>query len=193
MELSEEKLLDGICRGDLTSYEDLYKRYYVYLCLVAEHIVRNHSDAEEIVSDVFIRLWNSRSNVSITTSFKSYLVKAVYNTSLNYLERNKKSNKLTESLSESDHKLLAWSSDYPLGQLYRKEVMDILEQGVCKLPDSCREIFKLSREKEMDYNKIADKLGISKNTVKTQIKIALVRLRKELKDYLGIFLALMLI
>ncbi len=193
MDISEEKLINGICQGDLTSYEDLYKRYYVYLCLVAEHIIRNHSDAEEIVSDVFIRLWNIRSNFSITTSFKKYLIKAVYNTALNYLERNNRRDKLTDSLTESDNKLLAWSSDYPLGQLYRKEVIDILEQGVYKLPDSCREIFKLSREKEMDYNKIADKLGISKNTVKTQIKIALVRLRRELKDYLSIFIALMLI
>ena len=64
---------------------------------------------------------------------------------------------------------------------------------MCKLPDCCREIFILSRDKELDYNKIADKLGISKNTVKTQMKIALAYLRKELKDYLGIFLALILI
>ena len=193
MEISEQNLINGIRHGDLTSFEDLYKKYYVYLCLVAEHIIRNHSDSEEIVSDVFIRLWNIRNNLDITASIKSYLIKAVQNTSLNYLERNKTSYKLTDSISESDNKLLAWSSDYPLGQLYRKEVIDILEQGVCRLPFCCREIFKLSRDKEMDYNKIADKLGISKNTVKTQMKIALAHLRKELKDYLSIFLAFMMI
>ena len=188
MEISEKELIFGISQGDLTSYEDLYKRYYVYLCLVAEHIIRNHSDAEEVVSDVFIKLWNIRGNIDITTSLKGYLIKAVYNTALNYLERNKTNLKFTDSISESDQKLLAWSSDYPLGQLYRKEITDILEQGVGKLPDCCREIFKLSRDKEMDYNTIAGKLGISKNTVKTQMKIALAHLRKELKDYLIIFL-----
>ena len=193
MENSERQLIDGIRQGDLTSFEELYKRYYVYLCLVAEHIVRNHSDAEEIVSDVFIRLWNIRHSIDITTSIKGYLIKAVYNTSLNYLERNKITNHLTDSISESDQKLLAWSSDYPLGQLYRKEVIDIFEQGVCDLPECCREIFKLSRDKDLDYNKIADKLGISKNTVKTQMKIALAHLRKALKDYLGIFLAIIII
>src|SRR4030042_555933 len=193
MEDSEQQLINGIRKGDLTSFEDLYKRYYFYLCLVAEHIVRNHSDAEEIVSDVFIRIWNIRHNIDITTSIKAYLIKAVYNTSLNYLERDRIHNKLTDSISESDHKLLAWGSDYPLGQLYRKEVIDILEQGVCKLPDCCREIFKLSRDGDMEYSKIADKLGISKNTVKTQIKIALAHLRKDLKDYLRIILAFLII
>jgi len=193
MEDSEQLLINGIRQGDLIPFEDLYKKYYVYLCLVAEHIVRNHSDSEEIVSDVFIRLWNIRHNIDITISIKAYLVKAVYNTSLNYLERNRISNKFTDSLNESDYILLAWSSDYPLGQLYQKEITDILEQGVCKLPDCCREIFKLSRDKDMEYSKIADKLGISKNTVKTQMKIALAHLRKELKDYLRIFLAFMII
>jgi|GEM_PF-2869035 len=89
--------------------------------------------------------------------------------------------------------LLAWGSDYPLGQLYRKEVTDILEQGVSNLPECCREIFRLSRDKEMDYNRIADRLGISKNTVKTQIKIALAHLRRALKDYLGIILSFIII
>ncbi len=193
MESSEQELISGICHGDLTCFEELYKRYYVYLCLVAEHIIRNHSDAEEIVSDVFIRLWNIKQKIDINTSVKGYLIKAVHNTALNYLERNKANIRLTESISESDHILLAWSSDYPLGQLYRKEVIDILEQGVSKLPDCCREIFNLSRNNEMDYNKIAGKLGISKNTVKTQMKIALAHLRKELKDYLFIFLAFIII
>ena len=193
MEISEHQLIDSLRQGDLASFEELHKKYYVYLCLVAEHIVRNHSDAEEIVSDVFIRLWNIRHNIDITISVKAYLIKAVYNTSLNYLERNRKSNNLTDSISESDHKLLVWGSDYPLGQLYQKEIIDILERGVCNLPECCREIFKLSRDKDMEYSKIADKLGISKNTVKTQIKIALAHLRKELKDYLSIFMVLMVI
>lgn len=193
MEISEQELISGINNGDLSSFEELYKKYYVYLCLVAEHIIRNHSDSEEIVSDVFIKLWNIRHNIDITTSIKGYLIKAVSNTALNYLEKNKTSYKLTDSIGESDLKLLAWGSDYPLGQLYRKEVTDILEQGVCKLPDCCREIFKLSRDKEMGYNEIADKLGISKNTVKTQIKIALAHLRKELKDYLIIFIVFIII
>jgi RNA polymerase sigma-70 factor (ECF subfamily) len=191
MKNSNQQLIDGIKQGDVAAFEELYKQYYIFLCLIAEHIVRNHSDAEEIVSDVFVKLWNIRENIDITTSIKAYLVKAVHNTSINYLERSKISNKITDSLSNSDYKLLVWDSDYPLGQLYEKEIMNILDNGINTLPDACRQIFILSRNEDLKYSDIADKLGISVNTVKTQMKIALARLREILKDYLMIFLFFM--
>ncbi len=182
-----DELIIGIRRGDLIAFEKLYLQYYAYLCLIAEHIVKNKCDAEEVVSDVFVKLWNIREKIEIT-SIKAYLVRAVHNTSINYLERPVISNRLTETINESDIKLLAWDSDYPLGRLYEKEVLDILDQGIGKLPDGCREIFMLSRIEEMKYHDIADKLGISVNTVKTQMKIALSRLRETLKDYMLILL-----
>ena len=193
MKLSNQQLINGIQKGDLAAFEELYRQYYIFLCLVAEHIVRNHSDAEEIVSDVFVRLWNIREKIDITTSVKGYLIKAVHNTSLNYLERFRLTHKLTDSLSNSDYEFLAWDSDYPLGQLYEKEIMNILEQGISELPDGCRKIFILSRNEDMKYSDIADKLGISVNTVKTQMKIALARLRENLKDYLIILFIIMCI
>ncbi|MCX6327848.1 MAG: RNA polymerase sigma-70 factor [Bacteroidia bacterium] len=188
MEFSNQQLINGIKQGDIAAFEELYKRYYIFLCLIAEHIVRNHSDAEEIVSDVFVKLWNIREKVDIITSIKGYLVKAVRNTSINYLERLKINNQSTDRLDYSDQELLAWDSDYPLGQLYEKEIMNILDDGINELPDACRQIFMLSRNEDMKYSDIADKLGISVNTVKTQIKIALARLRETLKDYLVILL-----
>ena len=193
MELSNQQLINGIQKGDLAAFEELYRQYYIFLCLVAEHIVRNHSDAEEIVSDVFVRLWNIREKIDITTSIKGYLIKAVHNTSLNYLERFRVIHKFTDSLNNSDYEFLAWDSDYPLGQLYEKEIMNILEQGISELPDGCRKIFILSRNEDMKYSDIADKLGISVNTVKTQMKIALARLRENLKDYLIILFIIMCI
>ena len=138
MEYSNQQLINGIRQGDVAAFEELYRQYYIFLCLIAEHIVRNPSDAEEIVSDVFVKLWNIREKIDITTSIKAYLVKAVHNTSLNYLEKLKSENKLTDSLSNSDYELLAWDSDYPLGQLYEKEIMDILDQGINTLPDRCQ-------------------------------------------------------
>ena len=191
MEYSNQQLINGIKQGDVTAFEMLYKKYYIFLCLIAEHIIKNPSDAEEIVSDVFVKVWNIREKIDITTSIKAYLIKAVHNTSINYLERSKISNKLTDSLSNSDYELLAWDSDYPLGQLYEKEILNILDHGISALPDACREIFILSRNGDMKYSDIAGKLGISVNTVKTQMKIALARLRENLKDYLMILLFFM--
>lgn len=188
MEYSNQQLNNGIRQGDVAVFEELYRQYYIYLCLIAEHIVKNHSDAEEVVSDVFVKLWTIREKTEITTSIKAYLVKAVHNTSINYLEKLKFENKLTDSLSKLDYELLAWNSDYPLGQLYTKEIMEILDHGINTLPECCRQIFLLSRNEDMKYCDIACKLGISVNTVKTQMKIALFRLREFLQDYLIILL-----
>ena len=183
MEYSDQKLISAVRNGDLGAYEELYKKYYVYLCFVAEHITRSHADAEEIVSDVFVRLWNLKERTEIISSVKAYLIRAVHNASLNYIEQNAVRLKSTGRLSSSDLKVLAWDSDYPLGQLYEKELQDILSNCINELPEACREIFLLSRDRDMKYTEISNKLGISVNTVKTQIKIALSRLREAVSNY----------
>ena len=193
MKLSDPQNIHGFKQSDISSFEMLYKQFYVYLCLVAEHIVRNRADAEEIVSDVFLKLWNIRDNINITNSIKWYLVKAVRNTSLNYIEKNKSNKNMTTSLSSADNEILSWDSDYPLGQLYQKEILTILDNSINELPDSCKKIFLLSRNQDMKYDQIAGKLGISINTVKTQMKIALARLRESLKDYLMFLIFFILI
>jgi RNA polymerase sigma-70 factor (ECF subfamily) len=193
MEYSNQQLIRAINQGDVSAFKELYRKYYVFLCLIAGHIVTDHADAEEIVSDVFVRLWNIREKIEINTSVKAYLVKAVHNTSLNYLEKSRRKNELTDSLHNSDYNLLVWDSDYPLGRLYEKEILEILDHGISTLPEACREIFLLSRDDEMKYSDIADKLRVSVNTVKTQMKIALAHLREHLKNYLVILLILMVI
>jgi len=187
MNLKDQILIEGIRAGELEAFEELYRQYYTYLCLIAEHITRNTSDAEEAVSDVFVRLWKNRS-VAVIDSIKGYLITAVRNTSLNYIEKNNLARRLTDPINSGDFNLLIWDSDYPLGQLYREEVHHLLEKGIGELPESCREIFLLSRRDELKYNEIAGKLGISVNTVKTQLKIALSHLRDNLKDYLPLLL-----
>ncbi len=193
MEFSNQQLIHNIQKGDVAAFKELYRQYYVFLCMVAEHIVKNHAEAEEIVSDVFVKLWNIREKIIITTSIKAYLTRAVRNTSLNYLEKNKTIHNLTDSLSNPEYELLAWGSDYPLGQLYNKEIMKLLDQGIRSLPAACREIFLLSRNQDLKYIDIADKLSISVNTVKTQMRIALARLQETLKDYMMILFVFTLI
>src|SRR5450759_3157409 len=82
MEDSNQQLINSIKQGDIAAFETIYKKYYIFLCLIAEHIVRNPSDAEEIVTDVFVKIWNIREKINITSSIKAYLVKAVHNLSL---------------------------------------------------------------------------------------------------------------
>jgi RNA polymerase sigma-70 factor (ECF subfamily) len=190
MNTADLELVEGIRKGELKAYEELYKLYYVYLCLLAGHITGNRSEAEEIVSDVFFKIWKNRQIIEINISLKGYLARSVRNTALNYLELRSSEKMTTGSLSESDHQLVAWASDYPLGNLYEQEVRDLLEKGIESLPPACREIFLLSRNEDLKYSEIAQKLGISVNTVKTQLSIALKRLRESLKEYLPLLLFL---
>jgi RNA polymerase sigma-70 factor (ECF subfamily) len=190
--MEDKQMLAGVMLGDKKVYELLYHRYYVFLCHIAEHITRDIADSEEIVSDVFLKLWNNRETIQITSSLRSYLVRAVQNTAINYLEKNKSKYKTT-SLDSIKYSLILWDNDYPLGHLYEQEVAIILERNINALPENCREIFTLSRNHDLTYQEIADKLGISINTVKTQIKIAIARLREGLKDYLNIIILLLIL
>lgn len=185
MEYSDQQFADKIRSGDIAAFETIFNKFYIYLCLLSEHLVRNQHDAEEIVSDVFMKVWNIREKLEITTSLKAYLIRAVYNASLNHIESNKFRKRLTQSISDSDYEILVWDDNYPLGQLFEKEILEVLDQGINSLPDGCRQIFLLSRNENMKYSDIAQKQGISVNTVKTQMKIALSRLRENLKVFLS--------
>lgn len=193
MNSDDQHLIEGIRSGDLKAFEELYRLYYVYLCLIAEHIVRNPHDSEEIVSELFYRLWKNRLKIDIEFSVKGYLIASVRNSSLNFLEQVRNVRRRTESLDDPDFRLFAWSDDYPLGSLFEEEVRRKLEQSIESLPASCRQIFLLSRNNDMKYDEIAFKLGISVNTVKTQIRIALSRLRDDLKEYLPFILIFILL
>lgn len=183
MENCDQESFSSTPEANIDTFEKLYEKYYVYLCMIALHIVRNEEDAEEVVSDVFVRLWDSADRLKEIRSVKAYLVKAVRNASLNYIKHNRKYG-LAESINAKDLNILAWDDDYTLGQFYEKELLEIIDNCIENLPDSCREIFLLSRDKDLKYNEISDRLGISVNTVKAQMKIALSRLRENVSKYM---------
>lgn len=186
MDYSESEIFAGLRNGDLAAFEQLYKKYYTFFRLVAFHITRNYDDAEEVVSEVFVKLWNNRNEIEIVTSVKAYITRAVQNTAINFVKKN--TSAITNSLDDSEYCLLAWDSDYPLGQLYEKDVIEILRKNIRLLPEGCRKVYLMSRNREFTYNDIAERLGISVNTVKMQMKIALSRLRDALTDYINIIL-----
>lgn len=190
MDYSNPQFAKGLKSADLEIFELLYKEYYVLLCIISERIVRNPEDAEEVVSDVFIKLWNNKDSIHTINSLKAYLIKAVQNMAINYLHR-RDYKYITERIDQLPHELLTWDEDYPLGQLYEKEIGVILNREINSLPKGCREIFLLSRDEELSYKEIAQRLGITVNTVKSQMKVALSRLREILLDYLHIILIMM--
>ncbi len=171
--------------GNLSDFSKLYSDYYVLLCTIADQYLKDKYLAEEVVGEVFLNYWEKYNNITISTSVKAYLVRSVQNRCLNYLEHSKVKERLKQKIETESAMLgIAESNDYPLGSLYEMELTTLIKQAMNSLPEQCRKIFLLSRDEELTYEEISQQLNISVNTIKTQIKIALSKLRERLKDYL---------
>ncbi len=177
----EKELIESIKKGNPKSFELIFKTWYKRLCIYAFDYTHQLETAEDIVKDFFVSFWNNRENLEITTSLSGYLFRSVRNACINYLVRNKTKNK-TISIEEVNWIELKinepYSNDIFFENMVAKEMESKISSAIEKLPESCREIFKLSRFEEMSHKKIAELLNISENTVKVQIYRALKSLRK---------------
>ena len=172
-------------KGNIKAFESLYKLYFPSLCLYAYGFIPDRELVREIVNDVFLKIWERRTELDIRYGIKPYLYRCVHNSCLDHLELNKFRNrarivdisqKILELPGNDDEAIL---TQFTLPQL-EKEIMD----GIDNLPPKCREIFVLSRFELLSYNEISEKLNISVNTVKTQMSRALDSLRVSLRQFL---------
>jgi len=162
--------------GNHVAYEQMFRSYYERLCNYALRIMSDSNEAEEMVQQVFVKIWDKRENFEVKLSLKSYLYKAVYNTCLNRLKQMKNtSGKISASIP---HQVVE------TGNLMMKELEKNIVNAINKLPEQCRIIFKLSRFEELKYAEIAEHLNLSVKTVENQMGKALKVLRQELKEYL---------
>jgi RNA polymerase sigma-70 factor (family 1) len=156
-------------KNDEQAFGRLYMAYLHNLLQFANSIIKNDQLAEEIVSDVFVRIWQNRKNIDSIENFKLYLYISTKNTALNYLSRHFR--KEIVSLDEiSMHiPLVAYN---PEQLLITSEAVKRIEQEISKLPTRCRLIFKLVKEDQLKYNDIAKLLNISVKTIDNQMAIA---------------------
>jgi RNA polymerase sigma-70 factor (ECF subfamily) len=167
---------------DLRSFEVLFRQYYQMLCSYAFRFVNDTDTAEEIVQDLFYKLWEKRDELQINTSVKSYLFSAVHNRCLKYIEHRNVETKYKNYYllheSEIDNETQN-ASDI-------QELQGIIDKTLDSLPDKCSRVFKLSRFEGLKYHEIAEKLSISVKTVEANMGKALKMLRKNLKNYVEI-------
>lgn len=166
-------------KADETRFiELLFKHYYTSLCRTVNRIVRDTDAAEDIVQDVFMKVWNNRQTLEINFSIKSYLYRSAINSALNYLEKNKKQVHL------EDANLLEPSGNNVEEMLNAAEVQQRVLEATEALPPACKTIFVLSRHENMSYKEIADTLNISPKTVENQMGKALKHFREYLNAYI---------
>ena len=180
MELENESIGTLLAQRDEEAFEQVFKNHFKRLHAYAFTILRDEIQAEEMVQQVFFKLWERSENLSLTGSVSSYLYRAVHNESLNYIKHQK---------VRSNHQLnVAYSMknevEHPAKKIMAGELEKKIHSALNELPEQCRTIFQMSRFDELKYREIADKLGISVKTVESQMSKALRLLRVKLVDFL---------
>jgi len=181
----DKTLLEGLCRGDETAFDALFRAYYTPLCRYAASLTDGDLDeAEDIVQQAFVRLWEQRGTLDIAWSFRAYLYKTVHNRCLNRL-RDAKTRERYKIYNAQQMEQQAAHTPEP-----EPELVERLQRALATLPEQCRRIFELSRFEELKYREIADQLDISIKTVETQMGKALRLMRLQMADYLTALLCI---
>lgn len=179
-----ERLFESLQRGNKRAFDAFFLRYYPVLCAYATQFV-GMSDAEEIIQDLMVGIWERRKEIVVDSSLNGYLFRAVKNRCINHLDKLR--------LHEQVHSFMAgcWQSQFEDPDFYVvEELTGKIEEALAKLPETYREAFVLNRMDGKTYHEIATALGVSSKTIDYRIQQALKILRVELRDYLPLVLAL---
>ena len=178
-------LLSAVQRGDQKAFDTLFRRYYPMLCAYGHRFVELE-DAEEIVEDSLLWIWENRETLVIESSLNSYLFKMVYRRALNKLAHIDATQRADTRFYEEMQEMLQDTDYYQIEELAKR-----IEDAVAALPESYREAFVMHRVRDMSYKEIAETLGVSPKTIDYRIQQALKQLRMDLKDYLPLLLPLL--
>jgi len=173
-------------KDDNNAFSVIFRKYYRDLVLFGGSYLANKEMCEDIVQNVFLRLWDNRKDIVIETSLKSFLLKAVQNACLDELRHEKiirTHETYTKTFGNTDD---IDTVNYILYSDLHEKLMLSLE----KLPGTYREVFEMNRFEGLKYKDIAKKLNVSERTVEVRIGKALALLRKYLKDFLVVFFIL---
>ncbi len=167
--------------GDLSAFKELYFNICQSLIRYSKQIVTDQQLAEEVVHDVFLNIWNSKSQIDITGSIQAYLYQSVHNYSINKLRQKKISKNSMQVLVSQDAWLMFEETyqinDFTIEKLEAKETEEKILKILEGLPEQCKEIFILSRFQNWSNIEIASKLNLSVSTIKTQIYRAVDKIR----------------
>ncbi|GGB21102.1 RNA polymerase sigma-70 factor [Puia dinghuensis] len=175
MSPEEEQIWRGIQQKDGQVFENYYKAHYRFFFLASCQYLKDPGVAQEIVNDVFIKLWEDAATIDIHTSLKFYIHRAVVNRSLNELDRDRRDRQRQQQLGHAIEETTEWK------EMEGNELKIRLYKAIDQLPEQCRKVFNMSRFEGLKQQEIADKLGISIKTVKNHITRAL----KELHEVVG--------
>ena len=166
-------------------FKRIFNSYYPRLLRFAQEYVGNN-DAEDVLQDVFLTLWEKKTALRVDTNLNAYLLTLVKSQCLDFLKHKKVAdrylaNQMTVQQQEAAFNYYAMSKFEP-EQMDIESLERLAEKAISELPDQCRKVFELSRYEGLKYKEIAQRLGISVKTVESHMSQALKILRVTLKD-----------
>jgi len=165
--------------ADETAYKKLFYYFHPLLRRFAFNLTGNAEVADEIVSDVLLKVWTMRRTLSEIADLKLYLFKATKNASLNYLKSAAyKQTQTTRALENGDHLFVAPDEEYAC-----TEMQQVLLTAINQLPPKSQLVFKLVKEYGLTYNQVQQVMDISQNTIETHMRIALKKLKEAIAQY----------
>jgi RNA polymerase sigma-70 factor (ECF subfamily) len=160
--------------GKEKAFASFYEQYFAKLLLESNKYVKDIGIAEEIVQDLFVKIWERAVDFDEINSVKSYLYRSVINASINHINRQK-------NMEGHHQKILRQFTEDEVAELDEEnELIVMLYEEIEKLPPKCREIFKLNRFERLKYREIAEKLAIAEKTVENHVGNALKLLREAM-------------
>lgn len=189
MELNDAALIRLLKERNETGFEQVFKAHFKGLYGYAYTLIRDPAPAEDIVQNVFYKLWEKMDGLSFSGgSVAAYLYRSVYHESLNYLKHQKIKRKHQSHIVRQMND----QPDNAAKKILTGELEQRLQTAIAELPEQCRIIFQMSRFEELRYREISDRLNISVKTVENQMGKALKFLRVRLIDFLPLILVALL-
>ncbi|UNY97528.1 RNA polymerase sigma-70 factor [Zhouia spongiae] len=185
LDINNQCFINLLREGDDEAHELLYRLYYDKLLLVANSYLNNKEDAEEIIHDVFVKLWRKKNELTIKSSVNSYLYSMTKNFCLDHLRKNKRRLSATDNIIQSEAYInfKALSDDIST-KIIEEELEHHIQQAIASLPEKCREVFTKSKVYGLRHKEISEELDISIKTVENHMTKALKHMRLYLREYL---------
>ncbi|WP_162910829.1 RNA polymerase sigma-70 factor [Hymenobacter oligotrophus] len=157
--------------------QELFRAFYRPLGNVVYRVVQDRAVAEDLLQDVFMRIWNNRESLVISSTYKAYLYRAAMNAALRHVEQQKR------QVSWDDANLAETGRDTTAEHLEGQEAEQLVATALEALPPQCRAVFLMSRQEGMSYQQIAEALEVAPKTVENQMGKALRIMRDKLSGF----------
>jgi RNA polymerase sigma-70 factor (ECF subfamily) len=175
--ISDSELALRIKAGEKTAFQELFERYAPRIYQFSLSYLKNKADAEELVQDVFLKIWEKREMLDLSKNIKSFIFKVAVNTIYDFIRHKNIENAFNDFARAN----FETGSDNTWHTVIFDEMTANLNELVAKLPDQQQKIFQLSREEGLTSEEIAAKLNLSKRTVENHLYRALSFLKENFR------------